>query len=71
MTKAELLQALAPLPDDAEILIEAWPDSGNQREDLRRLPVCGELYTATAEVIEGEGGHPAFLNMKPITRERQ
>jgi hypothetical protein len=66
MTKAELLTAMAALPDDAEILIEAWPDSGDQRADLARLPVHGELYGIGAtEIIEGDELQPPFFTIQP------
>lgn len=66
MTKAELIAALAPLPDNAEVLIEAWPDSGDQRADLRRLPVLGELYPIGAtDIIEGDKDQPPFFTMQP------
>jgi hypothetical protein len=69
MTKAELIETLAELPHDAEILIEAWPDTGDQRADLAALPRHGELYaTREAEIIPAEGDNAAFLSLKPDTK---
>jgi hypothetical protein len=71
MTKAELIQALAELPNDAEILIEAWPDTGNQRADLAALPRHGELYpTRDFEIVSAEGDNAAFLTLRPNTKSR-
>jgi hypothetical protein len=73
MKKAELIAALAASPDEAEVLIEAWPNTGDPREDLRRLPVHGELYSiAATHVIAGdEQDHdPPFFILQPdLTRE--
>jgi hypothetical protein len=68
MTKAELIEVLADLSDDAEILIEAWPDSGKRPPDLAALPRYGELYAIKeAEIISAEGDDAAFLTLKPDT----
>lgn len=66
MTKAALLTAMTALPDNAEILIEAWPDSGDRGADLRRLPVQGELYRIGAtDTIEGDELQPPFFTIQP------
>jgi hypothetical protein len=71
MTKDELIQLLAELPHDAEILIEAWPDTGDQRADLAALPRHGELYAIRgAEIIPHEDSNAAFLTLKPDTKYR-
>ncbi|MEA2759311.1 MAG: hypothetical protein QOH65_1924 [Methylobacteriaceae bacterium] len=68
MTKAELIETLALLPDDAEVLIEAWPDTGEQRVSLAALPRYGELYAIKeADIIPAEGENPAFLTLKADT----
>jgi hypothetical protein len=61
MTKAELISALAALPDEGEVLVEPWPGNG------REAPVCGELFSIEVEIIEAEGWHsPAFAHVVPI-----
>jgi hypothetical protein len=68
MTKAELIDVLAHLPDDAEVLIEAWPDTGHQRSDLAALPRHGELYAIKeADILQAEGENAPFLILKPDT----
>jgi hypothetical protein len=68
MTKAELIETLTDLADNAEILIEAWPDTGQQRADVAALPRCGELYAIkAADIIPAEGDNAAFLTLKPDT----
>jgi hypothetical protein len=65
MTKAGLIEALAQLPDDAEVFIEAWPD-------LSRLPLNGELYAIRqADIIPIEGDNPAFLTLTPDMEFKQ
>jgi hypothetical protein len=65
MTKAELIEALAELPDGAEMFIEAWPD-------LARLPLKGELYAIRqADIIPIEGDNPAFLTLTPDMEFKQ
>jgi hypothetical protein len=65
MTKAGLIEALAQLPDDAEVFIEAWPD-------LSRLPLNGELYAIRqADSIPVEGDNPAFLTLTPDMEFKQ
>jgi hypothetical protein len=67
MTKAELIETLTDLADDAEIL-EAWPDTGQQRGDVAALPRYGELYAIKeADIIPAEGDNAAFLTLKPDT----
>jgi hypothetical protein len=69
MTKAELIRALADLPEDAEIMIEAWPDTGQQRADLAALPRHGELYPIyEVEAMPADEGNAAFLTLKPDTK---
>jgi hypothetical protein len=61
MTKAELISAIAALPDEAEVFVEPWP------EHSRSAPVRGELFSLELQVIEGEGWHsPAFAHIAPI-----
>ena len=68
MTKAELIEKLAGVPDDTEVLIEAWPDTGEQRADLAALPRYGELYAIKrADMIPAEGENAAFITLKPDT----
>jgi hypothetical protein len=68
MTKAELIEVLGDLADDAEILIEAWPYTGDRRRDLAAFPLNGELYAIKeADVIPAEGNNAAFLTLKPET----
>jgi hypothetical protein len=65
MTKAELIERLAHLPPDAEVLIEAWPY-------LAVLPLNGELYAIRhADTIPIEGDNPAFLTLTPDIEFRQ
>jgi hypothetical protein len=65
MTKAGLIEALADLPNNAEILIEAWPD-------FARLPLNGELYAIRqADIIPIEGENPAFLTLTPDMEFKQ
>jgi hypothetical protein len=72
MTKAEFVQAIAGLPDDAQILIEAWPDTGNQKADLAACPIPGELYPIReAELIPEEGRNAAFVTLKADTRPQR
>jgi hypothetical protein len=68
MTKAELIEVLADLAEDAEILIEAWPYTGDRRHDLAAFPLNGELYAIKeADIIPAEGNNAAFLTLKPET----
>jgi hypothetical protein len=68
MTKAELIERLAGLPDDTEVLIEAWPDTGEQRADLAALPRYGELYAIKgADIVPAERENAAFVTLKPDT----
>jgi hypothetical protein len=68
MTKAELIEVLADLAEDAEILIEAWPYTGDPRRDLAAFPLNGELYAIKeADIIPAEGNNAAFLTLKPET----
>jgi hypothetical protein len=68
MTKAELIEVLADLAEDAEILIEAWPYTGDRRRDLAAFPLNGELYAIKeADIIPAEGNNAAFLTLKPET----
>lgn len=61
MNKAELISALASLPDEGEVLVEPWP------ENSRLAPVRGELFSVAVEIIEGEAWHsPAFAHITPI-----
>jgi hypothetical protein len=61
MTKAELIAALAALPDEGEILVEPWPAHS------RYAPVSGELFGVAVEIIEGESWHsPAFAHITPV-----
>jgi hypothetical protein len=53
-----LIETLTDLPDDAEILVEAWPH-------LAALPLNGELYAIQADLVPAEGCSPAFLTLKP------
>jgi hypothetical protein len=69
MTKAELIETLAGLPD--EVLIEAWPDTGQQRAHLALLPRYGELYAIKkVDIIPAEGENAAFLTLEPDTEFR-
>jgi hypothetical protein len=69
MTKVELVQALATLPDDAEILIEAWPDTGDERADLAALPRHGELYAiGRAETVPTGERNSVSFTLKPDTK---
>jgi hypothetical protein len=71
MTKVELVQALATVPDDAEILIEAWPDTGDERADLAALPRHGELYAVgQAEIVPTGEGNSVFFTLKPTPNLR-
>jgi hypothetical protein len=61
MTKAELISAIAALPDEGEVLVEPWPGQS------RSAPVRGELFSIEVQIIEGEGWHsPAFAHIAPI-----
>jgi hypothetical protein len=60
MTKAELIRALAELPESGEILVEPLPDGRGWR------PSVGELCGLVVEIVPGDGPeNPAFAALKP------
>jgi hypothetical protein len=60
MTKAELISVLAELHDDAEVLVEPYPERRGWR------PTQGELFGIEVEIVGSHGAeNPAFAHIKP------
>jgi hypothetical protein len=63
MTKAELIKALEPYPDDMEVMVDFWNDAVTEVNEVR------EVQIETKEIPWVGGGYPIMhpaLNPKTV-----